>query len=63
MECYDTVITQKYAWVMNLSGSSKMGRVGIFSRVVIFLSKIRPPKMQSVYSGGLRQALDMDKHC
>ena len=32
---------------MNFSGSSKRG-VGVFSRVVIFLLKIRPPHMQLV---------------
>ena len=34
-------------WAMNLSDSSKKG-VGVFSRVVIFLSKIRPPHTQLV---------------
>ena len=36
-----------HPWAMNLSGFQKRG-VGVFSRVVIFLLKRRPPHMQLV---------------
>ena len=37
-------------WVMNLSGSSKKGGGRCIFKVVIFLSKIRPPHMQFAQS-------------
>ena len=46
VDLYDTIISKICSWVMNLSGSSRRG-VGVFSRVVIFLSKIRPPYVSS----------------
>ena len=41
-----TIISKIRPWAMNLSDSSKRG-VSIFSRVLIFLSKICPPHTQS----------------
>ena len=43
-------------WAMNLSGSQKSG-MGVFSRVVIFFSKIHPPHMQLFFNASFVMSL------